>query len=90
MKIKIILLLVLVANLATAQIRFGNQGRSQPNQINLSYSNPQEFTIAEINVEGAEYLDKIALVSISGLKVGDKIKIPGDGISAAIKKLWKQ
>ena len=90
MKIKIILLMVLLANLASAQIRLGNQGQRRSNQINLSYSSPQEFTIAEIEVEGAEYLDKIALISISGLKVGDKIKIPGDNISSAIKKLWKQ
>ncbi len=90
MKFKILLVLILFSNLASAQIRLGNQNMQRSNQINLSYSSPQEFTIAEINVEGAEFLDKIALVSISGLKVGDKIKIPGDGITSAIKKLWKQ
>ena len=26
---------------------------------------------------------------LPGLKVGDKIKIPGDGISNAIRRLWK-
>jgi outer membrane protein insertion porin family len=29
------------------------------------------------------------MVSLTGLKVGDKIKIPGDGISNAIRALWK-
>ncbi|WP_245907041.1 BamA/OMP85 family outer membrane protein [Reichenbachiella versicolor] len=58
--------------------------------ISLSYSSPKEYTIAQIDVEGAEFLDAVALKSISGLKVGDKIKVPGDEISNALKKLWKQ
>src|SRR5690606_25535631 len=29
-------------------------------------------------------------ISLTGLKVGDRIKIPGDAISSAIKKLWQQ
>jgi len=63
---------------------------SNTSGVRISYSNPQEYTVAEINVSGSEFLDKIALISISGLKVGDKIKIPGDQITLAIKKLWKQ
>ncbi|MFY0626479.1 MAG: BamA/TamA family outer membrane protein [Reichenbachiella sp.] len=90
MKIRILLFFLLVTNLSVAQIRFGNQAQRNSNQMNFSYSNPREYTIADINVEGAEYLDKIALISISGLKVGDKLKIPGDNIKLAIKKLWKQ
>lgn len=90
MKSKILLLFLCISATAVGQIRYGNQGRVNPNNVNISYSNPQEFTIADIEVEGAEFLDKIALISISGLKVGDKIKIPGDGITSAIKKLWKQ
>lgn len=90
MKFKIFLLFLCISTAAVGQIRYGSQGRTNSNNVNISYSNPQEFTIADIEVVGAEYLDKIALISISGLKVGDKIKIPGDGITAAIKKLWKQ
>ena len=90
MKSKILLLFLCISTAAVGQIRFGNQSRTSSNNVNISYSNPQEFTIADIEVEGAEFLDKIALISISGLKVGDKIKIPGDDITAAIKKLWKQ
>ena len=90
MKFNILLLLLCISTATVGQIRYGNQGRSNSSNVNISYSNPQEFTIADIEVEGAEYLDKIALISISGLKVGDKIKIPGDGITSAIKKLWKQ
>ncbi len=87
---KILFLFLCISTVAVGQIRYGNQDRENPHNVNISYSNPQEFTIADIEVDGAEFLDKIALISISGLKVGDKIKIPGDGITSAIKKLWKQ
>ena len=56
---------------------------------NLNYTNPAEYTIAGIEVTGLNILDKSAMVSLTGLKVGDKIKIPGDAISNAIRSLWK-
>ncbi|TAF67513.1 MAG: outer membrane protein assembly factor BamA [Cytophagales bacterium] len=54
------------------------------------YQTPKDYEIASITVTGANFLDPNAIVSISGLKVGDKIRIPGDALSEAIKKLWKQ
>ena len=66
-----------------------DNGRTTDGEIQLDYRNPKIFEIAEINVTGAQFLDINALISISGLKIGDKIKIPGDAISGAIKKLWE-
>ncbi len=62
---------------------------SKPEEV-VDYSNPKEYEIAEIKVQGVEFLDHNALISLTGLKVGDRIKIPGDAISGAIKKLWQQ
>ena len=60
-------------------------------QINITdYSSPTEYTLAEISVTGIKYLDKNTLISISGLELGERITIPGEDISFAIKKLWKQ
>lgn len=53
-------------------------------------ANPIEYEIAGITINGAGSLDNSVLLSISGLYVGDKIKIPGDAISKAIKNLWKE
>lgn len=58
--------------------------------IELNYANPQEYEIAEISVTGTESLNTEALISLSGLRVGDRINIPGDALSSAINKLWKQ
>ena len=56
----------------------------------LDYANPVEYEIAGVTISGAGSLDNSVLLSISGLYVGDKIKIPGDAISNAIKNIWKE
>lgn len=68
--------------------RFNTSTKDQ--DLNINYSSPKEYEIADIEIKGVEFLDNNALISLSGLRVGDKIKIPGDNISSAIKKLWKQ
>lgn len=81
--------LVLLSSQSLAQLVFGQQ-KSTGNQLSLNYSSPKEFEIADIEIRGVDFLDNNALISISGLKVGDKIKIPGETISKAINKLWDQ
>jgi outer membrane protein insertion porin family len=56
----------------------------------FDYSRPREFEIGGISVEGVQYLDPNVLIMLSGLKVGDRIKVPGDKITDAIRKLWDQ
>ena len=56
----------------------------------LDYNNPQQYEIGGIRVEGTEHLDKKVLVSLSGMRVGDIITIPGQEISSAVKNLWEQ
>ncbi|GAB4401648.1 MAG: outer membrane protein assembly factor BamA [Microscillaceae bacterium] len=56
-----------------------------------SNASPREYQIGGISVTGVEYLDPIAITSLSGLQIGDKITIPGDPkIGDAVKKLWRQ
>jgi outer membrane protein insertion porin family len=79
---------------ALGQIRLGmgsGSGATEDNdKIALSYANPREFEIADIEVTGLETIDKNALISLSGLKVGDKVRIPSQATSNAIKKLWNR
>lgn len=90
MKIKIakkilILYLIIISNSAFAQIRIG-----ETLDYEVDYSNPKEFEIGGITVSGNENYDMNSIITISALAVGDKIKIPGDEITEAIKKLWNQ
>lgn len=48
-----------------------------------------EFEIGGITVSGASYSDENAIKLVSGLKVGSKIRVPGEDIGNAIRALWK-
>jgi len=67
-----------------SQIILGNEN------IRIDYAKPVEYEIGGIIISGVEYLDHSALIALSGLNVGQRIKIPGDKISKAIERLWKQ
>ncbi len=54
----------------------------------VDYSRPKEYIIADIKITGVKYLQPGVLVNLSGLKIGQKINIPGDDISKAIEKFW--
>ena len=56
----------------------------------IDWAKPKEYTIAGIEVECSEYTDKNIVRLLSGITYGDKVQIPGDKISEAIKNLWKQ
>jgi outer membrane protein insertion porin family len=56
----------------------------------LDYAKPKTYEIGGTRVEGIEFLDEKALIMISGLQVGNEISVPGDDISGALKKLWRQ
>ncbi len=84
-----LLLCVTISSWAQFRSRSRDRARTEETENALNYANPREYTIGGIEVTGINILDKNAMISISGLKVGDKIKIPGDAISGAIKKIWK-
>ena len=56
----------------------------------IEYSRtPQNYIIGGIKVEGVKNYDDYLLVGISGLSVGQRISIPGDEITMAVKRYWK-
>ncbi len=72
-----------------AQFRSSKGQTQSSTDAVLNYASPQEYIIAGLEVTGLNVLDKSAMISLTGLKIGDKIKIPGDAIAGAIRKLWK-
>ena len=56
----------------------------------IDYNKPNEYIIGGITISGTKYLDHSTLINISGLSVGERVFIPGEKISAAVKKLWNQ
>lgn len=55
----------------------------------FEYGEPKDYEIGGIKVIGANFSDDNAIIGVSGLKVGEKIRIPGPDIQKAIKSLWR-
>ena len=51
-------------------------------------ANAKKYTIGEITVSGNTSFNSQTVISFSRLKTGEEVMIPGEKISAAIKKLW--
>jgi len=85
MKLKftgLIFILIILGFNSNAQVSIGSKI--------VDYANPKEYFIGGITISGVKYLDNNALIMLSGLSVGDKIRIPGDQTAKAIENLWKQ
>lgn len=76
-------------NIVTAQLAMPGESKGHSSLSNAPKS--QEYTIAGIVVNGAKFLDNDLLITVSGLAVGNTIKLPNDeSIAKAIRNLWKQ
>ncbi|MFM2442312.1 MAG: hypothetical protein RL449_954 [Bacteroidota bacterium] len=86
-----LLIFILGAYSASAQILGGARSISSAlPEASFSYADPKEYTIADIQVTGSQFYDGTSMINISGLQVGDKIKVPGDAVGAAIRKIMNQ
>ncbi|RZK59743.1 MAG: outer membrane protein assembly factor BamA, partial [Pedobacter sp.] len=75
------------------------QIRNQPAQatptlkvkgLNIDYFSPKEYVIGGTTLTGAQYLDKEVIIKISKLIPGERVILPGEVTSNAIKNLWAQ
>ncbi len=87
MRLRYLIFLLFIYLLASqplhAQISIGQ------NEV-TDYNTPKDYYLGGVTVSGVKYLDGNVLVMLSGLTIGDKMKVPGDKISRAIRKLWEQ
>ncbi len=51
---------------------------------------PRSYEIAGISVDGASNYEDYLILGYAGLKVGDRLTIPGDDITNAVKRLMNQ
>lgn len=56
----------------------------------VSYETPKDYEVGGITVDGVVNYDAERIISLSGLRRGKKVTIPGDDITQAIRKLWDQ
>ena len=79
----ILFIFLIISQSLTAQVSVGDS-------YSVDYNVPKDYYLGGITVSGVKYLDGNVLIMLSGLTVGDQLKIPGDKISAAVRKLWEQ
>ncbi len=91
---RIFILFILLISGTSAMAQFGRTGTPTPARTTsndeLSYLNPKEMVIGGTIVSGTQFLDKDVLITISKLTKGDRITVPGDATSNAVKNLWGQ
>ena len=51
---------------------------------------PKSYEIAGIKVEGVKNTEDYIIIGFSGLAVGERIDVPGDAITNAVKRFWRQ
>ena len=67
------------------QTGLGSRGQS------VEPARPTEYIIGGITVSGNRFLDEDLLLAVTGLTIGEKVRLPGDeNIARAIRNLWKQ
>jgi len=54
----------------------------------LDYSQQKEYEIGGVRVSGVQYADANTLISLSGLRVGNKVRVPGTDFANAVHTLW--
>lgn len=58
--------------------------------LDLDYFSPREFIIGGTVLNGTKYLDKETIIILSKLIKGERIMLPGEATTNAIKDLWAQ
>lgn len=79
-----------VATAETALTVTDNDSISVPLPVIEYTLQRQTYEIADITVSGADNYEDFVLIGFSGLAVGDRIEIPGEEITKAIRRFWKQ
>lgn len=64
-------------------------GNAANAQENTSLESGKEYILADITVSGKISYNEQTVVTFTGLEKGQTIHVPGEEISAAIKKLWR-
>ena len=87
---KLLYVVLMIAGLLTSENTLLAQISIGSDLSPFDYARPKEYEIGGVKVTGIKYLDENVIIMLSGLTVGDKIKVPGDKITEAIRKLWDQ
>ena len=78
--------LLCFSNSASAQEISAEENNSP---VILYSATPKKYEIGGIKVEGVKNYEDYVLIGLSGLSVGQTVTVPGDDITAAVKRYWR-
>ncbi|MBD5229075.1 MAG: outer membrane protein assembly factor BamA [Bacteroidales bacterium] len=85
------ILLILISALAMAGSLKAQEPVDTVYEPSISYTGvPRTYEIAGIEVTGADNYDTNNIIGYTGLRIGQKIEIPGNDVSSAVKRLMRQ
>ncbi|HFS67566.1 MAG TPA: outer membrane protein assembly factor BamA, partial [Flavobacteriia bacterium] len=85
-KSSILLILIFITNIVSAQDTKNDTIIKNAKELNLL--RPTKYILGGITVKGNHKFSEQSIKAFAGLTKGEEIKIPGDQLSGAIKKLW--
>ncbi|MBQ5730072.1 MAG: outer membrane protein assembly factor BamA, partial [Bacteroidaceae bacterium] len=65
------------------------QANKVVNPAILYSGTPRKYVIGGINLTGIENQEPYVIIGLSNLSVGDEITVPGEAITAAVKRYWQ-
>jgi outer membrane protein insertion porin family len=54
----------------------------------INYKEPKKYRLTSLDITGTQYLDKNIIRSLTGIKVGEMITVPGDEITKCLLKAY--
>ena len=58
--------------------------------VEVDYNAPKSYILGGVKVEGNTYFSEQQILSLTGLRKGKQITIPGEDVTAVVKRLWQQ
>ena len=82
-------LIIMIAVLCTTGFVAAQSLNKDTNPVVDYGRTPREYILGGISVGGAPNYDEYLLIGLSGLQVGEKITIPGDQVTKALRRYWR-
>ena len=90
MKYKLLLIFAAVAMVLGNNVKAAEQNDTIYNPTIIFSGMPKKYEIAGLRVEGLQNYEDYIVIGYSGLSIGDVVEIPGDDITNAAKRFWRQ
>ena len=90
MRSKLLIALALLATVMIPEVKAAEPTDTIYNPPMFFTGMPKKYEIAGIRVSGLQNYEDYIVIGYSGLSVGDVVEIPGDAITSAAKRFWRQ